>query len=111
MKVEGPEGFTLDGSSSMSMISRDPLDLVSHAIGPNHQYPDGLVLFLGTMFAPTKDRFGRGQGFTHAVGDVVTISTPKLGALVNRVNHSDKIRPWTFGAGALMACLARRGLV
>jgi fumarylacetoacetate (FAA) hydrolase family protein len=69
------------------------------------------VLFLGTMFAPTKDRFGRGQGFTHAVGDVVTISTPKLGALVNRVNHSDKIRPWTFGAGALMACLARRGLV
>jgi fumarylacetoacetate (FAA) hydrolase family protein len=111
MKVEGPEGFTLDGSSSMAMISRDPLDLVSHAIGPNHQYPDGLVLFLGTMFAPTKDRFGPGQGFTHAVGDVVTIATPKLGALVNRVDHSDKIRPWTFGAGALMANLARRGLV
>jgi len=111
MKVQGPEGFTLDGSSSMSMISRDPLDLVAHAIGPNHQYPDGLVLFLGTMFAPTKDRFGPGQGFTHAVGDVVTISTPQLGALVNRVDHSDKIRPWTFGAGALMANLARRGLI
>ena len=111
MRVDGPEGFTLEGSSSMSMISRDPLDLVSHAIGPNHQYPDGLVLFLGTMFAPTKDRFGPGQGFTHAVGDVVTIATPTLGALVNRVNHSDKIRPWTFGAGALMANLARRGLI
>jgi fumarylacetoacetate (FAA) hydrolase family protein len=111
MKVEGPEGFTLDGSSSMTMISRDPLDLVSHAIGPNHQYPDGLVLFLGTMFAPTKDRFGPGQGFTHAVGDIVTIATPKLGALVNRVNHSDKIRPWSFGAGALMTNLAKRGLL
>ena len=111
MKVEGPEGFTLDGSSSMAMISRDPLDLVSHAIGPNHQYPDGLVLFLGTMFAPTKDRFGPGQGFTHAVGDIVTIATPKLGALVNRVNHSDKIRPWSFGVGALMANLAKRGLL
>jgi fumarylacetoacetate (FAA) hydrolase family protein len=111
MKVEGPEGFTLDGSSSMAMISRDPLDLVAHAIGPNHQYPDGLVLFLGTMFAPTKDRFGPGQGFTHSVGDIVTIATPKLGALVNRVNHSDKIRPWSFGVGALMANLAKRGLL
>ena len=69
------------------MISRDPLDLVAQAIGPNHQYPDGFVLFLGTMFAPTKDRHGPGQGFTHVVGDIVTVSTPKLGALVNRVNH------------------------
>ncbi len=111
MRVDGPEGFTLEGASSMAMISRDPLDLVTHAIGPNHQYPDGLVLYLGTMFAPTKDRFGPGQGFTHAVGDIVTIATPKLGALVNRVNHSDKIRPWTFGAGALMGNLARRGLL
>ncbi len=92
------------------MISRDPLDLVAHAIGPNHQYPDGLVLFLGTMFAPTKDRFGPGQGFTHVVGDIVTIATPKLGALVNRVDHSDKIPPWTFGVLALMRNLARRGL-
>ena len=111
MRVDGPEGFTLTGSSSMSMISRDPLDLVAHAIGPNHQYPDGLVLFLGTMFAPTKDRFGPGQGFTHAVGDIVTIATAKLGALVNRINHSDKIRPWTFGAGALMRSLGARGLL
>jgi fumarylacetoacetate (FAA) hydrolase family protein len=111
MRVDGPEGFTLEGASSMAMISRDPLDLVGHAMGPNHQYPDGLVLFLGTMFAPTKDRFGPGQGFTHAIGDIVTIATPKLGALVNRVKHTDKIAPWTFGAGALMGNLARRGLL
>jgi fumarylacetoacetate (FAA) hydrolase family protein len=111
MRVEGGEGFVLEGASSMRMISRDPLDLVTHAIGPNHQYPDGLVLFLGTMFAPTKDRFGPGQGFTHAVGDIVTIATAKLGALVNRVDHSDKIRPWNFGAHALMRNLARRGLL
>ena len=95
----------------MAMISRDPLDLVTHAIGAHHQYPDGFVLFLGTMFAPTKDRFGPGQGFTHAVGDIVTIATPKLGALVNRVNHTDMIAPWTFGVGALMGNLARRGLL
>jgi len=93
------------------MISRDPLDITGHAIGSNHQYPDGLMLFLGTMFAPTKDRFGPGQGFTHAIGDIVTVSTPALGALVNRVNHSDKAPPWTFGASALMTNLARRGLL
>jgi fumarylacetoacetate (FAA) hydrolase family protein len=111
MKVVGPEGFTMDGSSSLSMISRDPLELVEHAIGPNHQYPDGLVLFLGTMFAPTQDRFGPGQGFTHAVGDLVAISTPGLGTLVNRVNTSDRIEPWRYGALALMRDLARRGLL
>jgi len=108
MRVDGPEGFVLDGASSMRKISRDPLDLVTHAIGPNHQYPDGLVLFLGTMFAPTKDRLAPGQGFTHVVGDIVTVSTPTLGALVNRVDHSDRIAPWTFGIGALMQNLARR---
>ena len=111
MRVDGPEGFTLDGASSLAMISRDPLDLAAQAIGPNHQYPDGFVLFLGTMFAPTQDRHGPGQGFTHVVGDVVTVTTPKLGALVNRVNTSDRIAPWTFGAGALMASLARRGVL
>jgi fumarylacetoacetate (FAA) hydrolase family protein len=111
MRVEGPEGFTMDGASSMRLISRDPLDLVTHAIGPNHQYPDGLVLYLGTMFAPTKDRHGPGLGFTHVVGDVVTVATPSLGALVNRVNHSDKVAPWTFGATALMQSLARRNLL
>ena len=110
MKVVGPEGFQMDGSSSLKMISRDPLELVGHAIGPNHQYPDGLVLFLGTMFAPTQDRFAPGQGFTHAVGDLVAISTPRLGTLVNRVNTSDRIEPWRYGVNALMRDLARRRL-
>jgi fumarylacetoacetate (FAA) hydrolase family protein len=111
MRVDGPEGFALQGASSMAMISRDPLDLVGQAIGANHQYPDGLMLFLGTMFAPTQDRLGPGQGFTHVVGDIVTVATPKLGALVNRVNRSDRIPPWTFGTGALMRNLARRSLL
>ena len=111
MQVDGTEGFTLKGSSSMSMISRDPLQLVEHAIGPNHQYPDGLVLFLGTMFAPTQDRFGPGQGFTHQVADIVTIATPKLGALVNTVNFCDKTAPWTFGLTALLKNLAQRKLI
>jgi fumarylacetoacetate (FAA) hydrolase family protein len=109
MKVVGPEGFVMEGASSLSMISRDPLELVEHAIGPNHQYPDGFVLFLGTMFAPTQDRHGPGLGFTHVVGDLVAISTPALGTLVNRVNTSDRIEPWRYGVTALMRDLARRG--
>src|SRR5678816_2902793 len=108
LTVDGPEGFTMTGSSSIGRISRDPLDLASQAIGPNHQYPDGLLLFLGTMFAPTQDRHGPGLGFTHEVGDVVTIATPSLGALANRVNYADAIAPWTFGAGALMRNLVAR---
>jgi fumarylacetoacetate (FAA) hydrolase family protein len=111
MRVEGPDGFVLDGASSIAEISRDPLDLVGQAIGANHQYPDGFMLFLGTMFAPTKDRHGPGQGFTHVVGDVVTVTTPTLGALVNRVDTTDRIAPWTFGAAALMVNLAKRGLL
>jgi fumarylacetoacetate (FAA) hydrolase family protein len=70
-----------------------------------------MMLFLGTMFAPTIDRFAPGQGFTHAVGDIVTVSAPALGALVNRVNHTDRIAPWSFGAVALMNNLAQRGLL
>jgi fumarylacetoacetate (FAA) hydrolase family protein len=111
MRVEGPDGFVMDGTSALSMISRDPLDLVGQAIGANHQYPDGFMLFLGTMFAPTQDRHGPGQGFTHVVGDVVAVSTPRLGTLANRVNTSDRIEPWTYGTGALMRDLARRGLI
>jgi fumarylacetoacetate (FAA) hydrolase family protein len=111
LHVRGPEGFEFTAESSMSQISRDPLELVNHAMGAHHQYPDGMMLFLGTMFAPTIDRFAAGQGFTHAVGDVVTVSTPTLGALVNRVNHTDRIAPWTFGAVALMNNLAQRGLL
>jgi fumarylacetoacetate (FAA) hydrolase family protein len=111
MRVDGPDGFVLDGTSPMDKISRDPLDLVSHAIGPSHQYPDGLMLFLGTMFAPTKDRLAPGEGFTHVIGDIVTVTTPLLGALLNRVDHADKIAPWTFGTAALMRNLAKRGLL
>ena len=111
LTVEGPDGFVLNGASPITEISRDPLDLAHQAMGPNHQYPDGLMLFLGTMFAPTQDRHGPGLGFTHEVGDVVTIATPSLGALTNRVDYADAIAPWTFGAGALMRNLARRGLL
>jgi fumarylacetoacetate (FAA) hydrolase family protein len=111
LQVTGPDGFTFRARSSMSQISRDPLELIEHAMGRHHQYPDGMMLFLGTMFAPTIDRFAPGQGFTHALGDVVTVSTPALGALVNRVNHTDKIAPWTFGTVRLMKNLAERGLL
>ncbi|MBU1358819.1 MAG: fumarylacetoacetate hydrolase family protein [Gammaproteobacteria bacterium] len=111
LRVEGPAGFVLDGSSSLDRISRDPLDLVAQAIGPHHDYPDGLMLFLGTMFAPTQDRHGPGQGFTHVVGDRVTISAPELGALVNRVVTADQAARWSFGIGALIRSLAARGLV
>ncbi|WP_171016102.1 fumarylacetoacetate hydrolase family protein [Ramlibacter sp. 2FC] len=111
MQVAGPDGFVMQGASSLQQISRDPLDLVGQAMGANHQYPDGCMLFLGTMFAPTQDRHGPGQGFTHVVGDLVTVATPALGALVNRVNHSDRVPPWTYGMGALMRDLARRGLL
>ena len=111
LTVEGDDGFVLRGASSMSKISRDPLDLVSQAIGVNHQYPDGFVLFLGTMFAPVEDRDAKGKGFTHKVGDIVTIETPSLGRLVNRVNLCTEISPWKFGTGALMRNLAGRGLL
>ena len=111
LKVQGPEGFVMQGSSSLSQISRDPLDLVRQAMGPYHQYPDGMMLFLGTMFAPTQDRHGPGQGFTHVVGDVVTVSTPKLGTLSNTITTSDQAKPWVYGVNALMRDLARRGLL
>ena len=111
LRVDGPDGFVLDASSSVAKISRDPEDLVAQAIGPNHRYPDGFMLFLGTMFAPVADRHGPGQGFTHVLGDVVTVSAPRFGALVNRVEASDRVAPWTMGAGALMANLAGRGLL
>jgi fumarylacetoacetate (FAA) hydrolase family protein len=108
MVVRGPEGFVMEGASSISQISRDPLDLAAQAMGPYHQYPDGMMLFLGTMFAPTQDRHGPGQGFTHVVGDTVAVSTPKLGTLFNRVTTSDRAAPWTYGVRALMQDLARR---
>ena len=111
LHIEGSDGFAFTGASSMSQISRDPVEIVEHTIGPYHQYPDGVMLYLGTMFAPTIDRFSPGKGFTHAIGDIVTVTTPLLGALVNRVNHCDRVAPWTFGASALMKNLAHRGLL
>jgi len=109
--VEGDDGFVMRGSSSMKRISRDPQDLAGQTLNDNHQYPDGFMLFLGTLFAPTEDRGAPGQGFTHRVGDIVTIRSGQLGALRNRVDTSDKVRPWRFGVRALMANLAARGLL
>jgi fumarylacetoacetate (FAA) hydrolase family protein len=111
LRVEGEDGFILDGVSSLSEISRDPADLAAQALGANNQFPDGLLLFTGTMFAPTEDRDARDQGFTHHLGDVVEISAPALGTLVNKVARTDHIPPWTFGIGALMQNLAERGLL
>jgi fumarylacetoacetate (FAA) hydrolase family protein len=111
LKVEGEDGFRLEGGSSMAKISRDPADLVAQTLGPNHAYPDGLVLLLGTMFAPVADRGAPGMGFTHKTGDIVTIGAAKLGRLVNRMRLCEECERWTFGAGALMRNLARRGLI
>ena len=94
MEVTGEDGYVLQGASSMSQISRDPADIVEQTIGRVHQYPDGFVLMLGTMFAPTEDRDTPGEGFTHKIGDIVSISTPSLGRLINRVDTSDKCEPW-----------------
>jgi fumarylacetoacetate (FAA) hydrolase family protein len=111
LTVEGEDGFRLEGSSSMARISRDPEDLAGQMVNAHHHYPDGAVLFLGTMFAPIEDRDAPGKGFTHKNGDIVTIAAPKLGRLVNRVRSTDACEPWSFGAGALMRNLARRGLL
>jgi fumarylacetoacetate (FAA) hydrolase family protein len=110
LHVEGTDGYHLRGASTMRLISRDPEDLVAQTLCDTHQYPDGLVLFLGTLFAPTEDRDLPGHGFTHKAGDVVTIRSPGLGTLRNRVNTSDKVFHWTFGIRALMANLVARGL-
>jgi fumarylacetoacetate (FAA) hydrolase family protein len=111
LSVKGTDGFVLEGSSDVGKISRDPEDLVGQMIGRHHQYPDGAVLFLGTMFAPVKDRDAKGMGFTHHPGDVVTIAADKLGALTNVVTTSDQAPEWTFGVGDLMRNLAKRGLL
>jgi fumarylacetoacetate (FAA) hydrolase family protein len=109
--VDGPDGFHMEGFSNIGKISRDPADLVAQMLGKNHQYPDGAVLFLGTMFAPVEDRDVPGNGFTHKVGDIVTIAAPQLGSLINRMRHTCDCEPWTFGASHLMRNLARRGLL
>ncbi|MDR3533901.1 MAG: fumarylacetoacetate hydrolase family protein [Rhodopila sp.] len=111
LRVDGPEGFVLEGSSSIGKISRDPADLVGQMVNAHHRYPDGAVLFLGTMFAPIQDRDTPGQGFTHKYGDIVTIAAPRLGRLVNRMMPTDRCEAWRFGSGALMRNLAGRGLL
>jgi fumarylacetoacetate (FAA) hydrolase family protein len=111
LTVVGEDGFVMEGRSSMALISRDPLNLVAQTIGRHHQYPDGLALFLGTSFAPIKDRDAPGAGFTHHVGDIVTIASEKLGTLVNRVRLSTECEEWTFGIAHLMRNLARRNLL
>ncbi len=110
LRIDGADGFALSGVSHMREISRDPLDLVRQACGAHHQYPDGFMLFLGTMFSPSQDRKGPGTGFTHKLGDRVVIASERIGALVNEVQLSTQIAPWTFGVRALYANLAGRGL-
>jgi len=109
--VEGEDGFRLEGGSSMAKISRDPSDIAAQTIGATHAYPDGFVLLLGTMFAPVADRGAPGMGFTHKSGDIVTIGTETLGRLVNRMRPCEECERWTFGVGALMRNLAKRGLI
>ncbi len=111
MTIDGEDEFHLHAVSSLSRISRDPRDLVAQMIGPHHGYPDGVVLFLGTMFAPTEDRDVPGMGFSHKIGDIVRISSDKLGALANRMRHTNDCEPWNFGATHLMRSLARRRLI
>lgn len=110
LTISGRDGFALEERGAVGSISRDPTELVAQMIGAHHQYPDGAVLYLGTPFSPSKDRGAPGMGFTHREGDVVRIASPRLGALVNEVDRTDECPPWTFGIGALMANLARRGL-
>jgi fumarylacetoacetate (FAA) hydrolase family protein len=111
LTVTGRDGFSLIGRSSMAEISRDPADLVAQTRGRHHQYPDGFLLYCGTMFSPVQDRDGPGQGFTHHLGDIVTIATPELGELTNTVRLSTESPEWTFGTRALMTNLAERGLL
>ncbi|WP_224772624.1 fumarylacetoacetate hydrolase family protein [Pelagicoccus enzymogenes] len=107
LEIRGTDGFHTIGSNKMREISRSPEELVSQAIGDNHQYPDGFMLFLGTMFAPTEDRDQAGEGFTHHVGDQVTIASERLGRLVNWVNHANAIPRWEFGITQLIEYLQR----
>jgi fumarylacetoacetate (FAA) hydrolase family protein len=110
LTIEGPDGYVLMGTNDMSQISRDPLDLVAQTLSEHH-YPDGFVLFCGTLFAPTQDRDTPGGGFTHKLGDIVTISSRRLGKLVNTVTTSRDAPPWTMGIGAFTRNLASRGLI
>jgi fumarylacetoacetate (FAA) hydrolase family protein len=111
LAIDGEDGFHLEAVSDLTRMSRHPEALVRQLIGPHHYYPDGAVLMLGTMFAPVKDRDRPGEGFTHKVGDIVRISSPELGTLVNRVRHAEDCDPWDFGVRDLMGNLVMRGLL
>jgi fumarylacetoacetate (FAA) hydrolase family protein len=111
LEVRGADGFVMSGSSSMSLISRDPLELIGQTVGAAHQYPDGFALYLGTMFAPIQDRDAPGQGFTHHPGDRVRVASERLGVLENTVTTSEQAPPWTLGISGLMRNLAARGLL
>jgi fumarylacetoacetate (FAA) hydrolase family protein len=110
LNITGPEGYVLKGRSTMSEISRDPLELIAQAMSEHH-YPDGFILMLGTLFAPTQDRDVKGRGFTHKVGDRVSITSERLGTLENRVITSKDAPAWDFGVSDLMYNLAGRGLL
>ncbi|HEX7655480.1 MAG TPA: fumarylacetoacetate hydrolase family protein, partial [Sphingomonas sp.] len=110
LQIDGEDGYRLTGRSSMNQISRDPDELIRQTLSEHH-YPDGFILFLGTLFAPTQDRDDPGRGFTHKIGDRVTIATPRLGRLVNFVTTSKQAPAWREGIGALMTNLAQRGLL
>ncbi|MGH7056983.1 MAG: fumarylacetoacetate hydrolase family protein [Acetobacteraceae bacterium] len=109
--VEGTDGFRLEDTSTLARISRDPAAIAADLFAPEHHYPDGAVLFLGTMFAPIADRGAEGMGFTHKYGDIVIIEEPRLGRLVNRIAPADACAAWSFGTAALMRNLGRRGLL
>jgi fumarylacetoacetate (FAA) hydrolase family protein len=111
LRVDGPEGYVMKGASRLDQISRDYTDLAAQMLNTNHQYPDGAVLYTGTLFAPIDDRDHPGEGFTHKIGDIVTITTPELGTLINRMKRSNDCAPWTFGVSELMRNLAKRGLL
>ena len=111
VEVTGVDGFTMQAQSTLSKISRDVEDLAAQTIGKHHQYPDGLMLFTGTLFAATMDRDQPGEGFTHKIGDVVKIASPQLGCLLNRVAYCHDLPPWEFGSVALFRNLAKRGLI
>jgi fumarylacetoacetate (FAA) hydrolase family protein len=111
LEVEHEDGFQLKGASNMRKISRSPESLAKATLNKHHQYPDGFVLFCGTVFAPTQDRGEKGQGFTHKHGDSVSVANPLIGALINTVRSTDQCPPWEFGTSHLMRNLAGRGLL
>ena len=90
------------GADFMKRVAAPMLGGVASA---HHQYPDGFALFTGTLFAPTQDRDEPGQRFTHHMGDVVTIRSSHLGALINLVGAAEELPEWSFGLRQLFGYL------